>query len=291
MNIDMNTELINEQKEAFDKYINKKNIFITGPGGTGKTYLIKKIVSHAKSNFRQYKVCALTGCAAILLECNATTLHAFSGIGLASGNINDIVNKVVNSWPKRSKWSKLDLLIVDEVSMLSFKLFVILDKIARIIKRKPLIPFGGIQLVFSGDFYQLPPVGDENDPESCQFCFESPLWKEIFPQPIVLKTIYRQTDSKYIKLLNNIRLGKLTKKSYEYLKACIHKKYTDEIYPTMILPRRYDVDFINNKEFNKLEGEAITYNITNVPIGELPLSTKDRGRLSLINKSDMLREI
>ena len=76
-----------EQEKVFDKYIKGENIFITGPGGTGKTYTIKKIVEHAKNNNKAFKVCALTGCAAVLLMCGAITLHAFAGIGLANKTI------------------------------------------------------------------------------------------------------------------------------------------------------------------------------------------------------------
>ena len=119
------------QKLAFDKYINKENIFITGPGGTGKTHVIKQIADHAKANDKAYKVCALTGCAAVLLMCGAITLHAFAGIGLASGTIDEVVDKVIKNRYKRPNWHKIDILIVDEVSMLSLKIFKILDIIAR----------------------------------------------------------------------------------------------------------------------------------------------------------------
>ena len=164
--------LENEQKDAFNKYINEENIFITGPAGTGKTFLIKAIVDHAKNNNKNCKVCALTGCAAILLMCGATTLHKFAGIGLARGSIDYVVDSVMKYRYKRLNWENLDILIIDEVSMLSLKLFKILDKIGRRIKRKPDIPFGGIQIIFSGDFYQLPPVGEEDEEETQQFCFQ-----------------------------------------------------------------------------------------------------------------------
>ena len=282
-------KLKDEQLEAFNKYINKENIFISGPGGTGKTYLIQCIVKHAKSQYRIIKVCALTGCAAVLLECGATTLHTFAGIGLATGSINEIVNRVVKSWPKRSNWLRTELLIIDEVSMLSMKLLIILDKIGRIIKKKN-VPFGGMQLIFSGDFYQLPPIGNSNDPDSCKFCFECPLWSELFPKPILLKTIYRQTDMNYIKILNNIRVGRISRASYEYLQKCIDREYTEDIYATLILPRRIDVDKINNKELDKLEGEPNIYKSKNVAIDEQKLTLKEKKMFENISQGEKTRE-
>jgi len=244
-----------EQKDAFDKYIAGENVFITGPGGAGKTHVIKQIVEHATINEKVFKVCALTGCAAVLLMCGAITLHAFAGIGLATGTIDQVVDKVVKNRYKRSNWQKIDILIVDEVSMLSLKIFKILDIIARKIKKKPNVPFGGIQLIFSGDFYQLPPVGNIDDPESISFCFETPLWNETFKleNQIQFKTIFRQTDSKYIKILNKIRVGKITKSTIALLTECTEKTYTEETQPTILLPRRRDADIINSTKLNKLD--------------------------------------
>ena len=105
---------------------------------------------------------ALTGCAAVLLECKAKTIHSWGGIGLANGEPIDVVKRVCKSKYKRLPWKNVDVLIIDEVSMMSKKLFDILNKIAQVV-RKSKEPFGGMQVIFSGDFYQLPPVGDEED--------------------------------------------------------------------------------------------------------------------------------
>jgi ATP-dependent DNA helicase PIF1 len=252
-----------EQLEVYNKYINSENIFITGPGGCGKTYLIRLIVDHAKKNIKEYQVCAMTGCAAILLNCSAKTIHSWSGIGLANGNIDDIVFQVTNSRSKRSNWKKVEILIIDEISMLSLKLFIILDKIARIIKKKPNIPFGGIQLIFSGDFYQLPPVSNNiDDIESNMFCFENELWDETFKTPCFLKTIFRQkNDNQYSKILNEIRIGRLHRSTCELLNKQVNKKYDNIIKPTILFPRRSDVDNINKIEYNKLDGEEKSYKI------------------------------
>ena len=282
------TTLSSEQKLVFDKYIRGENIFITGPGGTGKTHLIKHIVEHAKENNKSYKVCALTGCAAILLMCGAITLHAFAGIGLGTGSIQQVVDRVVKNRFKKQNWQKIDLLIVDEVSMLSLKIFIILDMIGRKIKKKPHLPFGGIQLIFAGDFYQLPPVGDEDDPQSMQFCFETDLWNETFPQnnQIELKTIFRQTNKEYIKILNQLRKGKITRSTISLLNGRVQSPPTT-LKPTILLPRRRDANTINNLELKKLdESTEKSYNMKTVPEEELALTKEQLLNLSLFTDKE-----
>ena len=96
-------ELSTEQQLAFDKYVLGENIFITGPGGSGKSALIKSIVNHAKSNNKRVQVCALTGCAAVLLHCGAKTIHSWAGIGLGNGDNYVIANKVASNKYKKKK--------------------------------------------------------------------------------------------------------------------------------------------------------------------------------------------
>ena len=124
---------------------------------------------------------------------------------------------------KRQNWENVELLIIDEVSMLSLKLFKILDMIGRKIKKKA-IPFGGIQLIFVGDFYQLPPIGNEDDKESSMFCFESEIWEIVFGEPCFLETNFRQKDEKYNKILNQLRIGKIYSSSCKILQECREKK-------------------------------------------------------------------
>lgn len=289
-----NLNLNLQQKEIFDKYLNGENIFITGPGGTGKTYLIKTIVNHAKENNKAYKVCALTGCAAILLDCGATTLHAFAGIGLATGSVNLVVDRVAKNKHRKVNWKKTDLLIIDEVSMLSLKLLTIIDLVAKRIKQKRDIPFGGMQIIFAGDFYQLPPVGNENDPDSIKFCFEGPLWNELFPlkNQIVLETIFRQTDNKYISILNKLRVGKITKTGITELEKCTKKLFDNELNPTILLPRRKEADIINNREFNKLDKtDEKIFVMTEVDELELLLSKEQLSNISIFTREEKTYEI
>ena len=280
------------QNDIFNKYLNGENIFISGPGGSGKTYLIKQIVNHAKFNGKQCQVCALTGCAAILLECNATTLHSFAGIGLANGTVNQVVDKVTGNKKKRANWNKTKILIIDEVSMLSSKLFNIIDLIAKRVKKERDKPFGGMQIIFSGDFYQLPPVGEENDPETLKFCFESDNWNETFSlhNQIILEKVFRQTDEKYAKILNKLRVGKITKSGIDELKKCVNKKIDESSSPTIILPRRKDAEKINNDEFSKLkDNEERIYKVSLADIAEMQLNKEQIAEIELLtyNKTEV----
>ena len=263
-------ELSPAQEQAMDAFTKKQNMFLTGPGGTGKTALIKKMVEHCKTTGLRVQVCALTGCASILLNCQAKTIHSWAGIGLANGYADLIVNKVAGHKRKASNWKKIDVLIIDEVSMMSQKIFEILDGIGRKVRKATgHLPFGGLQIVFSGDFYQLPPVSrDDNyqdDPEtntSAAFCFESPQWNNTFSVIIQLTKIFRQTDQAYTKVLNQIRVGRLTKSAYELLLPHIGKTLPETFKPTILLPRRRDVEMINAAEFIKLVGEEKIYKLS-----------------------------
>jgi len=210
--------LSKEQQIAFDKYIEGDNIFITGPGGSGKSALIQKINEHSRRTQKEIHVCALTGCAAVLLNANATTIHSWAGIGLGNGTIEQLILKIKANKYSKKMWKQTEVLVVDEVSMLSLKLFDALNQIGKALRGNNR-PFGGIQLVFSGDFYQLPPVGNKEDINTMRFCFESDDWNSIFHRDcqIQLIKIFRQKEASYTSLLNQVREGKIKRKSYELL--------------------------------------------------------------------------
>lgn len=255
-----------EQKTAYEKFCSGENLFITGPGGTGKTKLVKYLLDYANENKKKISVCAMTGCAAVLLNCNARTLHSWSGIKLARGDKNDVIDSVLRNKNSIKAWKSANILILDEVSMLSKKIFEIIEEIARR-SRMSVLPFGGIQVVFTGDFYQLPPVGNDDELETQQFCFESPIWNNIFKPEnhIELTTMFRQVDTVYIEILNQIRTGKLDEEKNRILQSYVNREYNSEKHngcvPTKLFPLRTQADFVNNSMFSKIKEKEFIFEI------------------------------
>lgn len=227
-----------EQQIALDMVLEGSNIFITGPGGVGKSTLVKEITTELLKIDKKVGVTAMTGSAAILLK--GSTLHSFLKIGLGRDDPKDIIRKLRKNGNHR--WLDLDVLIIDEVSMLDPELFDKLEYIARIL-RKSTKPFGGIQLVLSGDFYQLPCVASD------KFCFESTTWDKCITNTIYLTTIIRQEDREFQECLNKARIGELTEEDCDYLKeASVNVDKNAIIKPTKILCYNKDVDDINDKK-------------------------------------------
>ena len=272
-------ELSPEQQKAFHKYIQGKNVFITGPGGTGKSELVRRMFKESRSIRKKVQVCALTGCAAILLQCKSKTLHSWAGIGLANEPIEQIVKKISMSKFKSKAWKQTEILIVDEVSMMSIKIFKLLDLIGRTVRQKPHCPFGGIQVVFLGDFYQLPPIGNREEPETWQFCFESgDLWNTVFPveDQVILETIFRQKDPVYAKILNEIRECRMSRKNNNILLSRVGVAVPSDLLvkPTKLFPRIAQVYQVNQEELAKLElAEEKQYTIKRVY--DVPMTKED----------------
>ena len=258
----MKTALSPEQEYAFERFKLGDNLFITGPGGTGKTKLIRNIFDFANSKEMAIQVCAMTGCASILLNCGAKTLHSWSGIKLGKGAREKIVADIIRNRRLSSAWRKIKVLIVDEVSMMSLKIFNLCDAIGRAIRKKNK-PFGGIQVIFTGDFYQLPPVGTPGEPDTELFCFESAIWKTVFSPEnhIQLTTVFRQKDPIYINILNEIRQGQLSEENKTILQNRVKREYDAEANGNCVLtklfPIRSKADYVNQAQYAKIEDEEI----------------------------------
>jgi ATP-dependent DNA helicase PIF1 len=251
-----------EQRKAYDLVEQGKSIFLTGPGGTGKSFLLKTMYEMIPDRTGKHvAVTALTGCAAVLLGKHARTLHSWAGIGLGQDSPGAIVSKIIRTGKKVGKpfmrWRTTDVLIIDEVSMMTPDLLEKLDAVARILRNVEK-PMGGMQVVFVGDFYQLPPVVKDGD---VAFVFESPLWKEIVNETVYLTKILRQDDPVFHTILHEARSGRLSRNTMNILEKKKEDKswQTMAIRPTLLYTKRAIVDMVNESNLKALPGEYTTF--------------------------------
>jgi ATP-dependent DNA helicase PIF1 len=237
-------KLSEKQNIAYDLMVKGKSIFLTGAAGTGKSAALKMFINVYKST-KIMGVTSTTGISALLF--GGVTIHSFLGIGLGQGSVESIVGKLYKRPHLRKKWCETEVLIIDEISMLSPELFDKLENVARRIRHNEE-PFGGIQLILSGDFLQLPCIGSD------EFCFESKSWDKCIEQTVYLTEIMRQKDVEFQNCLNDVRIGLLTKKTRKLLKSRVGVELKNDfgIKPTKLFPTNYSVDYINNKELDIL---------------------------------------
>lgn len=250
--MEQGNELNELQKEAYDSVINGNNVFITGAGGCGKSFLIKKIYKDLGLT-KNVALTSLTGISSEII--GGQTLHSYLGIKLGTGSFEKIYKMISECSSIKYRWKRLDILIVDEISMLSLELFEKLERLAREL-RGNASPFGGIQLVFSGDFLQLPTVLNNF------FCFESNLWNICIKKTIYLTQIIRQKDLLFSNILNKVRIGQLDNDCKKILSLRELKYISDNgLIPTMIYSTNDKVDKMNKKYYDKLDSKEYCYNI------------------------------
>lgn len=261
-----NIELSIEQQYALDLFEEGRNLFITGPAGTGKTTLVLELIQSAKKRGKIMQCTAMTGCAAILLpkNANARTIHSWSGVKIDKGPSEKVVRRVMRNEKAIKSWIGTDILHIDEVSMMSAKLLDILNSIGQSIRNSNK-PFGGIQVIFTGDFYQLPPIPTKGEPETGKFCFQSLNWKSLFSdeEHIVLKTIFRQKDPIFRSILNGIRVGQMYQEDIAVLRKYVNRPYNKDDHNgctlTKLVPTRAQADRINDANFCELDADCYEY--------------------------------
>lgn len=257
-----------EQAAALRAVQAGRNIFLTGAGGTGKSHTIRAITAWATAAGLRYSVTALTGCAALLLNCGAKTLHSWAGIGLARESPSDLAAAVLRNKRAARRWIDTQLLIVDEISMAAPELLEKLDCVARRVRRRPHHPLGGLQLVVAGDFCQLPPVIRDisgSDTTTPRFVFQTPVWSELVQEVHYLQQIQRQADPVFQRILNEARLGALTPESIATLETRMGLPWQEnEIRPTLLFNRNAEVDEVNRRNMEVLEGERVSFDAQTV---------------------------
>jgi energy-coupling factor transporter ATP-binding protein EcfA2 len=239
-----------KQNTALDILKSGKNVFITGSAGTGKTYLLNLYTQYLKERRVYPSIVAPTGIAASHL--GGQTIHSFFSLGIRDSIDEGYVDFLLDKKYLKTRFSKLRLLIIDEVSMISPEIFTSMDLILRGFKGTDA-PFGGVQVVISGDFFQLPPVSKV--PKDKRFAWQSPAWKSLELQTCYLQEKFRQDDDRLIGILDDIRSGEISQTSEELL-ASRHEKELNIKTPTKLYTHNADVDRINLDELNKLDGDS-----------------------------------
>ena len=255
-------DLTNDQVHATEVAIGGRSVFLTGGAGTGKSFLLRYIISELRKKYTgegNVAVTAPTGIAA--QHVGGVTIHSWSGMGLGKGRVEQIVERVAKSGPATRRWNDARVLVIDEVSMLDSELFSALDGIGRRTRRNETEPFGGVQLVCVGDFFQLPPV--DLGEYGKGFAFQSYAWGRVGLSPnqpgcLLLKQSIRQSgDSKFASLLDGLRHGNLSTAAKDALDAC-HVRCkpppSDNIVPTKLYCTNRNVDDENLRRLKALPG-------------------------------------
>ncbi|KAH6555454.1 hypothetical protein KP509_1Z253400 [Ceratopteris richardii] len=241
-----------------------KSVFITGSAGTGKSYILGFIVDFLKECCGPDSVfiTASTGLAACAL--GGTTLHSFAGIGLGTDDAEKLASKVLGKKEHVDRWRRAQVLIIDEISMIDGELFDKLDYVARVVRRmngEELHPlcFGGLQLIVTGDFFQLPPVKPPNQRKF--FAFDADCWDKCFDLQVELNYVFRQSDEQLISMLNEIRKGCQSAETIKSLNSCFRVLADDGlgISPTRLYPLKVDVREENMKELKALENPVVKF--------------------------------
>lgn len=245
----------------------RQSVFLTGKAGTGKSTFLKYICNHTK---KKYVVLAPTGIAAI--NAGGVTLHSFfklpfrpmlpddPDLSLSHGRIFEFFK-----YPKEKRKiiAEVDLIIIDEISMVRADIIDCVDRILRVYSGNMRLPFGGKQLLFVGDVFQLEPVVPSDQKEILSLFYASPfffsarVFKDINLVPIELQKVYRQTDSVFINILDRIRNNAARKQELDTLNGRYFPSFepqNEDMYITLAT-RRDQVDFINEKKLAELPGE------------------------------------
>ncbi len=249
------TKGLMDQALALEILLSGESALLTGPAGSGKTYVLNEFIKHARAEGKKVAVTATTGLAATHL--NGTTIHSWSGIG-----IHDELPKKHHEGLSKARIdsiSKTDILVIDEISMLHDYRLDMVDRIARGV-RKTDEPFGGLQVVLCGDFFQLPPVTRGARAQG-EFVVNSAVWEEFDPVICYLSEQHRQDDDVFLEILNALRANDLRRRHAEALLARKgpHDPFVEatELHTTNV-----DVDTINADRLRSLAGDEHIYYMT-----------------------------
>ena len=226
--IEYNLDLSSTQKEAFDKFKSGESLLILGSAGTGKSKLVKEFYKHVKKNSsdKMMYITSTTGISAYNI--GGITINSFMGIGTGEDSLEVLIKRLRYKIAIKDRIRRTDILVIDEISMMSAAIFEKINSIFQILKRSKK-PFGGVQIILTGDFLQLETVFSNNNGDN-RLIIESDLFKKIFEKStVILKENFRQSsDKEYIDILMRIRKGNYNQNDIDILKTRLLKKNTSD---------------------------------------------------------------
>ena len=241
------------QKEALDILKTGRNVFLTGAAGSGKTHVLREYIAYLKDLDANIGITASTGIAATHM--GGTTIHSWSGIGIRDSLSKSEIKEIAEKRQVRKTVQDASVLIIDEISMLHHFRLDLIDSVIREVKNCNE-SFGGMQVVFCGDFFQLPPVRKAGGPETL-FAYHSETWKNLNLKICYLSEQHRQNDLDYLKILNAVRESSVSEEIIETLKTRFHQNIPTE--PTKLYSHNRDVNSENENELNKIPGKTFEY--------------------------------
>lgn len=241
-----------DQQLALEIMLEGHHVFLTGPAGSGKTYVLNQFIRRAKQAKKHVSVTATTGLAATHIGGN--TIHSWAGIGVRDELPSDFEDDLLKS--RRDIIELTDVLVIDEVSMLHDYRLDMVDKVARVVRQDPR-PFGGIQVVLCGDFFQLPPV-NRDESRSGSFVVSSGAWTALDPVICYLGEQHRQEDEVLLDILGALRRGDIRRGHAERLLERSGAELDDDR-ATELHTVNVDVDRINTARLAAVEGEERVY--------------------------------
>ncbi len=245
------------QAEALDILKTGANAYITGPAGSGKTHLLNQYIAFLKRHDVDVGITASTGIAATHM--GGVTIHSWSGLGVKDTLTDYDIESLHEKEYLWKRFNRVKVLIIDEVSMLHHFRLDLVDAILRSFKRNEK-PFGGIQVILCGDFFQLPPVARPGEPDA-YFVYHSEAWKKADFKICYLEEQFRQKDDHALKVLNAIRGNVLDDSIRAHLDACFEERELD-IEPTRLYTHNIDVDQVNDRELATIESTVAHYDMT-----------------------------
>jgi ATP-dependent DNA helicase PIF1 len=245
------------QAEALKILAGGENVFLTGPAGSGKTFVLNKFVEYLKKNKIRVGVTASTGIAATHL--GGLTIHSWAGIGIKDFLTRDDIKNIMLNEKVVGRISAAKILIIDEISMLPPNVLEMVNHVCQAI-RQSIAPFGGLQFVACGDFFQLPPVSRAGGAK--KFAFDSEAWQKARMKVCYLEEQHRQEDNDFLRILNEIRGDQVSAWAREKLNSRLNQNIAGFDKPTILYTHNIDVDRINKKELGRIVAKPKTYDMS-----------------------------